>query len=192
VWTTGLVVAALLAGCSNGTVSAKGTATLAQATTTTDPWAVPAVIDVAYLQRVMDRLDQSLGDALRELVAAKAVDTKVETIFQAIYGQPEFNRTNSDFAGIAQHDLDKYRSVPGNPLTTVGRILSSAGSCTFFTATRTLAPALVSAPPEADTHAFLALRRPNVPPDDLANPTGQVLVLDALTRSGATPKDPCS
>ena len=126
----GLVVGST--GCATRTV-AGGTATVPTAVTTTtvDPWAVPAVIDVAYLQRVMDRLDQSLGDALRELVAAKSVDPKVDQILRAIYSDSELPVAERDFQ-LHPGDLAKFRTDPGDPASRVTGVLSSTPNCVFL------------------------------------------------------------
>ena len=63
----GLVV---LGACGGGDDDALGpTATLPQATTTTDPYAVPAVIDEAYVNRVLAGLDQAVGEVTRLVVS---------------------------------------------------------------------------------------------------------------------------
>ena len=197
VWGGWLAIAGLLAGsvaCGASTV-AGGTATIPAAVTTTtvDPWAVPAVVDVAYLQRVMDRLDQSLGDALRELVAAKSVDPKVDQILRAIYADPELSRSEHDYAAIATSGLANFRPVPGDPATTVQHVFSHSSDCAYFTARITLAASLVRPPPEAQTHSFVALRRAGLPSRLLVvNPTGFVIVLAGISTSTSTPKDPCA
>src|SRR5580704_1973201 len=108
-----LALASLAAACGATTTTAQGTATVppGATTTTSDNWAVPATIEVAYLQRVMDRLDQSLGDALREMVTAKSVDNRVTRILDALYAGDELARTKQAFSAAASH-LDKYQAVP--------------------------------------------------------------------------------
>jgi hypothetical protein len=188
--TISLVLATLSAGCT-GTTSAQGTATVPPGSTPTtiDPWAVPATIDVAYLQRVMDRLDQSLGDALREMASAKAVDSRVGQILDALYVGEELTRTRQAFDVAASH-LDKYQLAPGGPVTSIKTILSATAECAYFAATRSFAAAFINTPPAKDSRAFVALSRAGSARSSL-NPTRWVLVLDALSPTGSTPKDPC-
>src|SRR5688500_3647961 len=58
---------------------------------------VPAVIDVAYVQRVIDALDHVMGDAVRALVAAKAPDREFYERLRAVYLDPEFERVQASF-----------------------------------------------------------------------------------------------
>ena len=180
----GLVVGST--GCATRTV-AGGTATvpMAATTSTVDPWAVPAVIDVAYLQRVMDRLDQSLGDALRELVAAKSVDPKVDQILRSIYSDSELPVAERDFQ-LHPGDLAEFRAVPGNPTSQVSKVLSASAVCVYFYARRHFDAVFAHAIPDQDTYGWLAIERGS--PSAL-NPTGWRYRHDA----GPQPtKDPCT
>jgi len=183
------VIVASTTACG-GSVSKGGTATVPTTPTTPDPWAVPAVVDVSYLQRVMDRLDQSVGDALREMVSSRSVNARVEAILSAIYAGSELQRTEQDYRTIAATELSKYRTVPDNPSTHVLTILAMTPGCVYFSATRTIAPALINPPPAADTNGFLALRRAITNRD--LNPTNETLILDALSATSAIPRSPCS
>jgi hypothetical protein len=187
----GLAVAALTAACDSSTHPG-GTATVPATPTTADAWAVPAVIDTPYLQRVMDRLDQSTGDAIREMVSAKAVTPAAKAILQAVYVGTGYSMTISDYTAIATNGFQKYRTSPGNPSTRVDMIIAVHVGCIYFTAERTFAPALINPPPPSDTRAYLALKRATTPSGGAANPTGQALLLDAFTRSKQQPRDPCS
>lgn len=187
--TTVLVAAAFTAACSSSTHTG-GTATVPPTPTTADPWAVPAVIDTAYLQRVMDRLDRSLGDAFREMVTAKAVDPKVDQILSALYAGDELTRTEQAFRTAATH-LDKYRTVPGNPSTTIQTLLSNNHRCIYFKASRSLAAAFVNTPPARDSIAYVAIQSVPTASTGTTNPTHWVLILDALSPTGTIPGDPC-
>ncbi|HWW52858.1 MAG TPA: hypothetical protein VNY84_03780 [Acidimicrobiales bacterium] len=140
----------------------------------------------------MDRLDQSTGDAIREMVSSKSVTPTAKAILQAVYTGGGYSMTLNDYVAISTDGFRKYRSSPGNPTTHVDAVISVHVGCVFFTAERTFAPALVNPPPPSDTHAFLALKRATPPSDGTANPTGQALLFDAFTRNGQQPKDPCS
>jgi hypothetical protein len=187
----GLVLATLTPACSSSTRGG-GTATVPQTPSTADTWAVPAVIDTPYLQRVMNRLDQSLGDAFREMVAAKAVDPKVEQILSALYAGGELARTEQAFRTASSH-LSQYRSSPGDPTTTVDEILTRTTRCAYFSARRSFANTVTFAPPENGTRSYVALVTSGARSSSAAiNPTGWMLALDAVSPTGATPKDPCA
>lgn len=64
-------------------------ATVPAPTTTTNPYAVPAVIDAAYVTKVTAALDKVLGDAIRSMVAAGTITTDGYDRLRAIFGSTE-------------------------------------------------------------------------------------------------------
>src|SRR3954464_237000 len=69
-----------------GSAGAGGTvATEPDRTTTTNPYAVPAVIDVAYVNRVLAGLDAAVGDAMRLVVSTHTVPREAYDRLRAIY-----------------------------------------------------------------------------------------------------------
>lgn len=165
------------------------------ATTTTSVVAVdqvPAVIDVAYVQRVIDALDHVMGDAVRALVAAKAPDRAFYERLRAVYLDPEFERVQADFGRLAADELRALREDPGDPVTKVDRLISGASSCVFAKVTRTFGPALRDEPAREDTESFLALglKRAELDPSK-RNPTAWAIGFDGSYASGGEPKNPC-
>ncbi len=92
----GAVVALLLllcAACSSGgthSTARTADATVPASTTTTDPYAVPATIDIAYLNRVFAALEKINGDATRLIVAHHAITPDAAKLLSAIYTEDEF------------------------------------------------------------------------------------------------------
>ena len=76
---------------------------------------VPAVIDVAYVQRVIDALDHVMGDAVRALVAAKVPDREFYERLRAVYLDPEFERVQADLRakrrGGAERDSSDHPGI---------------------------------------------------------------------------------
>ena len=94
--------ALVLTGCSGGGDDSTE-ATVPRATTTTDPYAVPATIDIAYLNRVFVALEKINGDATRLIVAAKRITPEAATLLHAILTDEEFKIQ----AEIWNDDIDK-------------------------------------------------------------------------------------
>src|SRR4030081_1283613 len=75
-WVSTTLLCALIAtaACSSSKPKAGNSVpTTAGSTTTTDPYAVPATVDVAYVQRVMDAIDPLLGKAAQALVRERSI-----------------------------------------------------------------------------------------------------------------------
>ena len=68
-----LLAAVVLAACGGKDEPLVPTATVPQATTTTDPYAIPTVIDEAYVNRVLAGLDHAVGDVTRTAILSAAV-----------------------------------------------------------------------------------------------------------------------
>ena len=110
-------LAATLAGCSSGDEPAAPTATLGTAPATTaaaDPYAVPPVIDEAYVNRVLEGLDAAVGDVVRMVVRERTMPREVLDRLDALY-LGEFVQIRRDLlAADLQSGLSNYHSVPGN------------------------------------------------------------------------------
>lgn len=89
----GAVFLAVLVACSSDPQSsAEPSATVPTApatTTTTDPYAVPAVIDAAYVNRVLAGLDAAFGDIVRELASARRLPDNTPDRLKGVYGDLE-------------------------------------------------------------------------------------------------------
>ena len=58
-------------------------------TTTVDPWAVPAAITAAYVNRVLAELNHIDGDAIRSARAANALTPKFNELEMSIRATPQ-------------------------------------------------------------------------------------------------------
>lgn len=131
----GWLVAAALTGCSSGGDPALPTATLGTAppvTPTTDPYAVPAVIDAAYVNRILEGLDAAMGDVVRTIVRERTIPYDTAVRLQAMYiDNDAWQLVIDSLQGDVQSGLNGYPSNPGNKRTTVTKLLSATGSCVF-------------------------------------------------------------
>lgn len=163
-------------------------------TATTNPYAVPAVIDVAYVNRVLAWFDQAEGDVVRRVIAARTLAPEDIAFFRAINA--------SD--GMFQADLDSIQYTlrtglggflpnPGNVRTVVVEVLSAKSSCVYVKVDRDASAVAKNPNPSLRTQ-WVALRRLDTPPSS-SNPTGWGYILNGGA-FGATPRppdrDPCT
>src|SRR5437879_1300885 len=154
----GLALVTAACGSSSGSHSTSATVRRLAPTTTVGVDQVPAVIDVAYVQRVMDALDQVLGDAIRALVAAREPNREFYDRLRAVYGDPEFARQEASYGREAANGLAIFRPSPGNPVTVVQRLIAAQRACLFAAVDRSLAQALNEAPRPGTTAGYIALK----------------------------------
>ena len=79
------VVAVGVAGCGGDDSGAADGPTASVPTVPPDPYAVPAVIDEAYVNRVLAALDQAVGDVVRMVVSTKSYPPDAIERLQALY-----------------------------------------------------------------------------------------------------------
>jgi hypothetical protein len=82
--------------------------TVAPPTTTTNPYAVPAVIDAAYVNRVLASFDALLGDVLRIVLRTNTIPPEAYDRLKAIYADPVFMQIKID--GYQRDIRERFRS----------------------------------------------------------------------------------
>jgi hypothetical protein len=131
----------LLAGaCSGGgddpgssaTPSApSSTATSAASPSTTapaDPFAIPEVIDAAYVNRVLAALYGVVGDAVRDVVQNRTTERAVRHIGDVYTGdQLEYELEN--LVQVLKDDPTIYRQPPGDRRVVVQTLMSTRADC---------------------------------------------------------------
>lgn len=127
-----MCVALLFAACASGSPhrSARDVdATVPASTTTTDPYAVPATIDIPYLNRVFAALEKINGDATRLIVAHRAITPDAAKLLSAIYTDDEFKAQAEDWNNLIDGGLHTFRPQPGDRKTTVTEVLVQRPDC---------------------------------------------------------------
>jgi hypothetical protein len=186
-----LSVAAALAGCRGSSEPLGPTATVPQATTTTNPYAVPAVIDVTYVNRVLAGLDQALGDVLRMVVDAKKISDEAVDRLEALYVGDYLTLTIGSLQKSLLGDFKGYEVPPGNQVTTAVELITVGPQCIFarvdrdFSAvsTRKDAPVLTQ-------WVALVPRDPLRGPNHL-NSTSWMFIYDGFPADHSQPENPC-
>jgi len=181
--------AALVAACSPSIVRASGTAAvptgapIPTTTTTADPWAVPAVIDATYLNRVLAELDHVDGDAHRDARLMSAVTPRYLELERSI---------RADDAEVAlgtkvlQSDIQQHwfnvRQVPGDRHMRVRAIIPASPPCVFASVEMDLNDFTV----KPVTYPPWSIALLPAPPST-TNPTHWVLVQDGFELDGSIP-----
>ncbi len=190
-----LLVAGLLASCDNSENDPEPTLPTVPSTTTTtiDVTKVPATIDVPYVQAVMNALDKVTGDAVRVFVAQRGPNQEWYETFRAVFEEDLFRKLESEFGNFAARRLEPLASLPGNPQTTVKRLVDSSSTCVVAEVDRTFGPLLREPPlPEAiPGYVQLSIKRPERDPRG-RNMTGWSLVADIDAKGSSIPENPCA
>ncbi|MGH9277790.1 MAG: hypothetical protein ACRD12_06735 [Acidimicrobiales bacterium] len=188
-------VLALLAACRGGNDKLLPTATVPTApetTTTTLPYAVPPVIDAAYVNRVIDGLDAITGDANRLVVETRTTPREVFDRMRAIYARDEdVDLRLKDFANAVSRGLPYVKPNPGNRKSVVREILSSSPNCIYVRVNRDYSSLAFGA--ATDTTEWIAIRPLDRARDPYGlNPTGWAYVFEGfISDRGRPERDPC-
>jgi hypothetical protein len=200
VWRAVAVGAAVLmfAGCSDGGDGAIGAPsatvpTLPPQTTTTNPYAIPDVIDAAYVNRVLAGLDAAVGDIVRHLTRSKALPLDTPERLKGLYGNND--SLNIQFGLLQQYErfhLSELPPVPGDRKTSVDDLLFAQRSCIYAAVTRDYSPVVGRSQPSRKE--WVALRPLPSGGDPIGvNPTGWVYTYDGTSPDGQPPRtSPCS
>jgi hypothetical protein len=188
-----LSVTAALAGCKGSSEPLGPTATVPQATTTTNPYAVPAVIDVAYVNRVLAGMDQAVGDVTRLIVTSQSIPPEAIDRLRAIYSSEDWLQLMID--SYQKDQMEKfmsYREVPGDQKTLVRDLISTSVSCIFAEVSRDFSAvsSRPATPPSIEWIAIRALDEATAYTGQ--NSTGWAFIFDGFLRDRVQPPDPCA
>ncbi len=184
-------MATALAACGGKSEPLGPTATVPIGTTTTNPYAVPQVIDEAYVNRVLAGLDHAAGEMLRLVVSTKTIPPEALERLRALYiGSPRQNQL-SLFSADAADGFANYRPSPSDHETVISRLIVASPDCIFAEVLRDYSGASLTA--SEPTTLWVVL----VPSDkyvvrSVYNSTNWVYIYDGLERDGTAPEDPCA
>ena len=191
-WVLAVGVAAALVSCSSDAPEADGpTATVPLATTTTDPYAVPEIIDAAYVNRVLAGLDQAVGEVVRLVVNTRTVPPEAIERLRALYVGEALQLQFTGFQRDIANGFVDYRSNPGNQKTLVTQLLTAQPSCIFAEVSIDFS-AVGAQPNPSLSRQWIAL----VPFDSASglqrlNPTQWMLSYEGFTEHISAPPNPC-
>lgn len=177
-----------LAACSGGGEDDGPAATVPATTASTaaaDPYAIPATIDVAYVQRVFDALDQIRGEVVKEFLTKRQLTPEMGARLGTVYNSAELERELKARVEQLERDFSVFKQPPGTRRTVVKRLMTARSDCISVEAEFDSSAVLKN--PGRPVPAYLALRptEPELDPQDI-NPTPY-----SIASENADPEDPC-
>ncbi len=189
---SGSLLASACSSSKAGVAAARPTiATAVASTTTTDPYAVPPVIDVAYVNRVLAGLDAAVGDVVRFVVKTNPAPHDITLRLKPLYNDKALIDQLEFFRQDAAENYKAYRADPGNQRSNTLEIITGTPICIFARVTRDFRS--VSANPSGQlSERWVGL----VPVDQTRNPdhentTGWSYIYDGFEMNQVAPKNPC-
>jgi len=191
-----LVLTASAACTASAADKAGPTATVATEpprTTTTNPYAVPAVIDIAYVNRVLAGLDAAIGDVTRLVVRTRTIPPEAFERLKAIYGDPRLLQLAIDsFQNDVRKGFSNYRPNPGNESTSVQQLIATRPNCIFARVARDYTAVGTKVSSEAGVE-WIGLKPLTSSASDAAyNPTSWTLIYEGFPPNRIQPPDPCT
>lgn len=187
-------VAVVIAACSSGDDQAGPTASLGTAppTTAADPYAIPEVIDVAYVNRVLEGLDSAVGEVTRMVVKARTIPPEAVERLKALY-TGEFLQLSVDrYQDDMRDGFSTYKPDPGDPTTEVAELINASPTCVFARVSRDYSAVTSRSNPALSTlWVSLSPRDPNSDPNGY-NPTPWAFAYDGFQEGRTQPSDPCA
>lgn len=185
---------ALLPGCRTTSRAEGPTATLGTAppsTTTTNPYAVPSVIDASYVNRVLAGLDAVVGDTTRLVLQARQIPPEAIDRLRAIYQDTTtFQLVLDGFEGDIRRGFANYKPQPGNKRAIVTELLSTAATCIFARVERDFSA--VGIDPRPVNPQWVALKPLDTSRDPNGyNKTSWSYVYDGYPPNRTQPANPC-
>ena len=190
----GLLALAGLGACGGDDTPSSAGATVPKATTPTtaaDPYAVPATIDAAYLNKVFVALEHVDGDATRLIIESRTFPPEAAKRLQAIYGDDEFKKQTNLWLDLITSGLKGFRNPPGVRLTKVDRVISARPECVYAAVLRDYSQLSATPSPAAIEYVVLRAAGPNSDPFTL-NPTPWEIAAEGYNQDGSEPTDQCA
>ncbi|MGI8777695.1 MAG: hypothetical protein ACR2LJ_10020 [Acidimicrobiales bacterium] len=189
---TGMLAAASCSSSKAGVTAVGPTvATAPETTTTTDPYAIPPVIDVAYVNRVLAGLDAAVGDVVRFVVKTHPAPHEITLRLKPLYNDRALAAQLEFFHQDAAENYKGYRSDPANEKSSTLEVIAASSRCIFARVTRDYQP--VSANPDVQLSEQWVGLIPLTPERDPnhVNTTGWSYVYDGFQEPHNPPPNPC-
>lgn len=100
-------------------------------TTTTDPWAIPETIDIAYAQRVIQELTNIAGVARADVIDNHRFTEETQSRIRAVYQGPLTNNMLKQMSDNSIHEIPDIVKNPPAWKVRITEIVSSSHSCMY-------------------------------------------------------------
>lgn len=181
-------------GADRGSADANPTlATDPPTTTTTNPYAIPAVIDVAYVNKVLAGLDAVIGEVVMIVYRTRTIPAEARDRLTAVYGTQSILQFAIDGLQVDMSSgFKNYRTEGGRRLSTVNQLITARSDCIFAEVRRDFST-LTTDTSAVVNPQWIAL----IPLDATRDPkrynlTSWALAYDGFTRDRAAPPNPCA
>ena len=138
------------------------------ATTSVTSFEVPAVIDLAYVQRVLETIYHLEGEAVRHVYAKKLPDAELNERLEAIFGGPRLAEAKQVLGRNAAEGFVQFANPPGDAQVRAVEIIQATASCMVVRADLEYGPQFKE-PGPPQPQAVIQLGRAKV---GTLNPTG--------------------
>jgi hypothetical protein len=186
----GLLIA-MISACSSPSHAADPPPAPAPSTVPANPYAVPQVITVAYVNSVLKALNHVYGNAERQLAATHEVNPDVADDLRSIFNDPAYEgQIQASELSLQRGIIANVRPNGGDAATVVDRLVTATPTCIFIqTSTDPSALFLHPVAEPASEYFELAPKQPDADPQKL-NPTPWAYADDEvfLTRTMMTSK----
>lgn len=150
-----------------------------------DPFATPAAVDAAYVERVLVELNRVYGDTARRIVETHRFERSDIDPLGAIFNPPLLEVQVDQFASILDLDRDLFKDPIGYRRMTVLEVVTAKPACIFAKVTIDVSAVLVSPPPAREKYVTLDPKPADADPSG-ANPTPWSMAGESSAR-----QDPC-
>lgn len=190
-----LVVVAVVAlgACRDGgadepltTVPTAPTSAATTATTTVS-YEVPATIDLPYVEKVMAALDHVYGEGARYMASARKADGQFAEYLVATFGGESFSLEQQLWGQVITEDFRLLRPSPGDPKTSVERIIEADQECVIFQAGRDFFPVYNEPDPPGPPRYVGLVPLPAGRDVRRINPTPWIITFDGRRSDGSVP-----
>ena len=153
-------------------------------------YAVPAVIDKAYIEHVLAGLDHEQGNALRILVKSKNTDDEAwQRKMQSITTDTQFAGEEKYGRLLIKDNFSELRQIPGDPRTMVQKSFIANAGCIFASVNKDFTGQLRITP--SDTRQRYIALVPKSGDFTEENPTPWDFAYDGSQADGGKPESPC-
>jgi hypothetical protein len=168
-------------------------ATVPAPTTTANHYAVPAVIDAAYINKVLALLDTAVGDVVRLVVRSKTIPPEAFDRLKALYSTADTMQIVLDgFQLDIRRGFTGYAGIPGNKRSSVTHVISARPSCIFVRVERDYTEVSPNALSTPDIQ-WIGLKPLDSSRDPKRyNPTSWAFFYEGFPRDRTEPVDQCA
>jgi hypothetical protein len=184
-----VAVVVLAASCSS---THRQTHLSAKAGTAVNPYVVPAVITPAYVDAVFVVLNHIIGNATRGLVRDLKVTPEVRADLLAVYADGPYEAQIQAAQESLKGVVDNVRVNPGDPVTTVTRLIGWSPTCVFVSTRTNLQAVLVAPVPEPASEYFELIPKSLGNDPGHLNPTPWAIGLDVAFPTPHSLPDKCA